>query len=273
MGLPCWYSISCQRSKVSRQWHMGKTTNQNPKSFWLSVPGFLTALAGFISAFTGLYIAIHNSSSSSPEKPPAGKVQADDLGIVSRPSPKQAGLQVVRIKSALPQGTMASYGFFTPKGFIVVATHTIGKDGSASVTWTSNGVEQQQEATTVGPGSYVPEVTLLRLVGVPLVARDLPIRLSGSLQPGEKVARYIGPDDTTPGTVKEIYGQRPIAFDSGTRTLTRLLIATEIAGIGDSGAPVIDSEGRIVGMVFGASNTEAICIPIEDIKASFFDAF
>lgn len=253
---------------------MGKTTNQDTKSFWLSVPGFLTALAGFMSAFTGLYLAIRSGSSSSPsEKPPAGKVQADDLGVASRPSPKQAGLQVVRIKSALPGGTMASYGFFTPKGFIVVATHTIGKDSSASVTWTSNGVEQQQQAITLGPGSAAPEVTLLQLVGAPLVSRDLPIRVSGSLQPGEKVSRYIGPDDTTPGTVKEIYGQRPIAFDSGTRTLTRLLITTEIAGYGDSGAPVIDSEGRIVGMIFGASNTEAICIPIEDIKASFFDAF
>ena len=109
---------------------MGTNSKQDPKSFWLSIPGFPTALASLITAFTGLYAVMHNSSGSS-EKAASEKIKTDNSAVASMPPPKTAAPQVVRLTSVLPQGTMASYGFFTPKGFIVVATHTIGKDGLA----------------------------------------------------------------------------------------------------------------------------------------------
>lgn len=240
---------------------MPKNNLKAAKSFWLSIPGFLTALAGLISAVSGLYVALHSASGDKPKTEAAAAL------------PKKEGLQIVRIQSSFPSGTMISNGFFTPKGYIVAATHTIGDATQVSVTWISERKEQHQEAQVMGPGSIAPEATLLKLIGTQLVPHDVAIRISGSLQPGEKVSRYVGPNDVTPGTVKEVYAQRQVLVETRNITLTRLLITTEIGALGDSGSPVLDSNGKIVGMLYGASNTEAICIPIEDIKASFLEAF
>lgn len=250
---------------------MVKSKDQDKKSFWASLPGMLTALAGLISALTGLFVAFHSGSGDKPKTD--NPASAPSSKNSTAPVPEKHGVQTVRIRSSVAGGSIASYGFFTPKGYLVASTHTLGNAAEVSVTWVSDGTEQQQSAQVMGPGSVAPEATLLRLIGTQPVPRDVGIRVSGSLQPGEKVARYVGPNDTTPGSVKELYGQRDVQTESGMRKMARLLITTEIAGFGDSGAPVIDSEGRIVGMLFGASPTEAICIPIEDIKASFLDAF
>lgn len=247
---------------------MVKSKDEAKKSFWTSLPGILTALAALISALTGLFIALHGSSADKPKT----ESSTSSTSSKAASSPRN-GLQTVRIQSSGQAGSIISYGFFTPKGYLVASTHTLGNAAQVSVTWVSDGNEQQQSAQVMGPGSVTPDVTLLKLIGTPLVPRDVAIRVSGSLQPGEKVARYVGPNDTTPGSVKELYAQRDVWAETGTRKMSRLLVTTEIAGFGDSGSPVIDSEGKIVGMLYGASNTETICIPIEDIKASFLEAF
>jgi S1-C subfamily serine protease len=46
-----------------------------------------------------------------------------------------------------------------------------------------------------------------------------------------------------------------------------------IAGPGDSGAPVVDANGQVVGLVYGASQSETISLMIEDVKISFPEAF
>jgi S1-C subfamily serine protease len=140
--------------------------------------------------------------------------------------------------------------------------------------WEQNGQKQQGEGRIVKRGGvFVPdEVTLLQVTGVSPPELVLPIRLSTSLQPGDRVESYVAVYDRTPGTVLETGAQREVTTETAV-TLRNVLITTHISGPGSAGIPVIDTEGRVVAMIWGGSKTETISIAIEDIKISFPEAF
>jgi len=120
--------------------------------------------------------------------------------------------------------------------------------------------------------SITSEATLLKVNDPP--RHDVAVRNAGSLQVGEAVERYLGPNDRAPGKVTKLYGQANIPGERGaTRSKDRLLFTTQIAGPGDSGAPIVDSKGSVVAMLYGASQVETIGIMIEDIKAGLAEAF
>jgi hypothetical protein len=55
--------------------------------------------------------------------------------------------------------------------------------------------------------------------------------------------------------------------------IDQALVTTNLAALTDSGAPVLDAEGRLVAMIYGGTDTETISVPIGNIKADFDQAF
>jgi hypothetical protein len=171
-------------------------------------------------------------------------------------------------------GGAVTHGFFTPKGFVItimLSSLTARQANELTVVWTSDGREQRIPAEILNRPTFRSEVTFLELRNINLPRFELPIRGSGSLDTDERIERYLGPQDRTPGKVLAVGEERMV----GDKTIRNALITTDIAGPGDAGAPVIDGQGAVVGMVYGGGRTgePTISIPIEDIKASFLDAF
>ena len=166
--------------------------------------------------------------------------------------PETQGIQVVGVAGR-------AKGFFTSKGYIVA--------------FVGEGVKVSDELNIVwGSANETAEVVrvnkmtaLLKLKNRGLLPQHAPIRLSNSLQKGEAVERFIGPQDRTPGTVLEVDAD-------GIFDLT-VLVTTKLSFAGDAGAPVIDSQGRIVAMVFAAGRDQTQSLPIERIKLIFPEAF
>ena len=62
--------------------------NKGPTNFWTTLPGYLTGIAGLITAFTGIFLAIH--ATTKVEKPSPPKVENPSPPIVENPdTPKQ----------------------------------------------------------------------------------------------------------------------------------------------------------------------------------------
>jgi len=169
-------------------------------------------------------------------------------------------------------GNFSSHGFFTPKGHVIAATHAISHGNNITVSWEEDGRERQESAEVVKRDQLTGEATLLKVNDPP--RHNMAVRSAGSLQVGEAVERYLGPNDRVPGTVTKLYHELEVTGSGGRSVrLKRLLVTTQIAGPGDSGAPITDAKGRVVAMLYGASNVETIGIMIEDIKAGLTEAF
>jgi TIR domain len=158
-------------------------------------------------------------------------------------------------------------GFFTSKGYIISygGEEFVKKRDDVTVLWSEGGQNYNEVAQVT---QIYDRVALLKLKNRGLFPHYLPIRLSVSLQKGEEVERLIGPEDRTPGKVLEVNSKSML----GT---TPVLVTTRIAYAGDVGAPVVDSQGKIVAMIFGLRGdfTETESIPIEEIKIRFPEAF
>lgn len=196
-----------------------------------------------------------------------------DIGLFNPPHAGSEANRPLPVQITTPSGSLA-HGVFTPKGYVLAPEHGLGNRQGLRIRWVEDGVEKQSAVEIVKSGSFAREVILLRPLDSPMQPRPFSIRLASSLRPGEPVERYLGPTDRTPGTVKEVFAAREV-WGEGDQPLRlrNLLITTRIAGPGDSGAPVLDSEGRLVGLLFGASREETISLMIDDVKVSFPEAF
>jgi S1-C subfamily serine protease len=173
----------------------------------------------------------------------------------------------------LASGTAVSKGVFTPRGDVLAMAHGVPDPRRLEVAWEENGVRKTSAATVAKHGLLTGEVVLLRLRDPTQRRFPFPIRIAATLQPGEKVERYLSPSDRAPGKVTKVFAEMQVHGSDGPVRLERLLLTSMIAGPGDSGAPVLDAEGRVVGLVYAASQTETVSLMIEDVKASFAEEF
>jgi len=172
-------------------------------------------------------------------------------------------------------GTVTSHGVFTPSGEVLAMAHGIGSERrrGLEVVWQQDGQTRRSAAMVSKRAVLADGVVLLKVRSAPGARFPFPVRIAGTLQPGDKVVRYLSESDRAPGTVKQVFGEMTVHGADGPMKLNRLLITTMIAGPGDSGAPVLDADGHVVGIVFGASETETASIMIEDVKAGLPEAF
>lgn len=228
-------------------------------SFWTSLPGILTGIAALIGAIVTLYTVVYLHVDNTADN----KLLTPTPTIV--PATPMPTLMVQTVK--LGDGIM--HGFLVSNGYIVTMNLDTLKSAEISVSWTINNEKKEGYARFVKVGSMAPETMLLKLTDINPPNIILPIRISSSLKQGDEVERYLGPNDIAPGTVLEVGASRKIEYSD----VRNALVTTPISSPGDTGAPVIDREGRVVAMIYGGSNTATISIAIEDIKLSFPEAF
>jgi len=173
----------------------------------------------------------------------------------------------------LSAGTAVSRGVFTPRGEVLAMAHGVPDPSQVKVAWEENGVRKTSAAAVVKHGVLTGGVVLLRLRDLTRRNFPFPIRIAATLQPGESVERYLSSSDRAPGTVTKVFAEMEVHGAEEPVRLERLLLTSMIAGPGDSGAPVLDAQGRVVGLVYAASQTETVSLMIEDVKASFAEAF
>lgn len=180
--------------------------------------------------------------------------------VAQTPAPARDAVQPVTIEHG---GGGFAYGFFTPRGYIV--TLSVSGLGTSKAVWRVGEQEYEAAAILVRVQGYA---ALLKLEGVGLLRSSTPVGLCRSLQPGDPVERVLGPDDRAEGRVLSVAGNTDWGGDV-------FLHTTVISFVGDAGAPVVDSAGKIVAMVLGkdAAQTKTVSLPVETIKLAFREAF
>jgi S1-C subfamily serine protease len=197
---------------------------------------------------------------------PAAPVAAPDRGIASDPEVLRAGDSVVRVLSTACGLGIEGSGWAVESGVIVTNAHVIAGADDTTVT-TQDGAEL--DAT---PIYYEPrrDLALLR-VGAALPT--LPISSRRDVGEDAAVLGYPenGPYVLEPARIGETretisedsYGNGPIE-----RTITAL---SGPVRSGNSGGPLVDGGGHVVGTVFAATTTGprgGFAIPAEEVRGA-----
>jgi S1-C subfamily serine protease len=205
-------------------------------------------------------------SVTGPETPaaPPGKAIASDPDVLAD------GSSVVRVLGTACGLGVEGSGWAVAPGLVVTNAHVVAGSTDTTVT-TQEGVEL--EAT---PVYYSPahDLALLR------VGADLPtLLISSRREVGEEAAVLgypeNGPYALTPARVgdtrstisEDSYGNGPI-----TRTITAL---GGLVRSGNSGGPLVDASGRVLGVVFAATTggrPGGFAIPAEQVREALADA-
>lgn len=197
---------------------------------------------------------------------PAAPVAAPDARIASDPDVLRAGESVVRVLSTACGLGIEGSGWVVEPEIVVTNAHVVAGSDDTTVT-TQDGIEL--EAT---PIYYAPrqDLALLR-VGAPL--QPLPISSERREGEGGAVLGYPenGPYALAPARIGET--RETISEDSyGNGPIERTIVAMrgEVRS-GNSGGPLVDPQGRVVGTVFAATTSGpdgGFAIPAEEVKAA-----
>lgn len=165
-------------------------------------------------------------------------------------------------------GQVMAAGTVIPSGLVVTPCHVVGDaeeltlrgagpwDGPAKV------IERRCEV----------DLVLLEPARGPMLPNTSVVRFAGSLEVGEPIERYRGRSDRTPGKV--ISPSKRESYLGGEQRAMRVLVTTNVSAGGDSGAPILDGQGRIVGiLVAGDGATKSLSIPTETMRETFINRF
>jgi S1-C subfamily serine protease len=204
-------------------------------------------------------------SVTGPETPAAPPSEA----IAADPDVLRAARSVVRVLGTACGLGVEGSGWAIAPGLVVTNAHVVAGAEDTTVT-TSDGVELEATPVYYNPAR---DLALLR-IGV-----DLPtLKISPRADPGESAAVLgypeNGPYAVTPARVGETrstvsedsYGNGPI-----TRTITSL---GGLVRSGNSGGPLVDSRGRVAGIVFAATTggrPGGFAIPAEQAREALAD--
>lgn len=201
---------------------------------------------------------------------PAAPVSPPDQAIAADPDVLDAGRSVVRVLGTACGLGVEGSGWAVAPGLIVTNAHVLAGSEDTTVT-TQDGVELDATAVYYRPAD---DLALLR-VGVSLPT--LPI--SSQREPGEDAAVLgypeNGPYALSPARIGETretvsedsYGNGPV-----TRSITALRGAVRS---GNSGGPLVDDRGRVVGTVFAATTegpAGGFAIPAEEVREALAHA-
>jgi S1-C subfamily serine protease len=195
---------------------------------------------------------------------PGALVARPDSTIAGDPDVIAAGGAVVRVLGTACGLGVEGSGWAVQPDLVVTNAHVIAGSEDTTVT-TQSGVEL--DAT---PVYYAPEQDLALL----RVAADLPtLPISDRRQPGSGAAVLGYPEngpyavtaarlgETRPTISEDSYGNGPVE-----RTIVALRGAVRS---GNSGGPLVDRGGRVVGTVFAATTSGfpgGFAIPAEDVR-------
>jgi S1-C subfamily serine protease len=181
---------------------------------------------------------------------PATPVAAPDPKIVADPDVIDAGASVVRVLGTACGLGVEGSGWVAAPGLVVTNAHVVAGEDDTTVT------TQEGASLDATPIHYDPEndLALLR-IGV-----DLPVlQIVPDPQPGTTAAVLgypeNGPYAVTPARLGET--RETISEDSYGRGPVRRQIVSLRGNVrsGNSGGPIVDSRGRVLGTVFAAATT------------------
>jgi S1-C subfamily serine protease len=195
---------------------------------------------------------------------PAAPVAAPDAQIASDPDVLHAGDSVVRVLSTACGLGIEGSGWAVEPEIVVTNAHVVAGSDDTTVT-TQDGVELEAV-----PVYYEPrqDLALLR-VGAPLP----PLPISSQRQEGEDgaVLGYPenGPYSLSPARIGET--RETISEDSyGNGPVERTIVAMSgVVRSGNSGGPLVDPRGKVVGTVFAATTSGprgGFAIPAEQVR-------
>jgi S1-C subfamily serine protease len=195
---------------------------------------------------------------------PAAPVARPDAAIANDPEVRGAGGSVVRVLGTACGLGVEGSGWAVEPGLVVTNAHVVAGSSDTTVT-TQGGIEL--DAT---PVYYDPEddLALLR------IGAELPtLPISDERESGAEAAVLGYPEngpytitparlgDTRPTISEDSYGKGPIQ-----RTIVALRGSVRS---GNSGGPLVDARGRVVGTVFAATTSGepgGFAIPAEDVR-------
>lgn len=197
---------------------------------------------------------------------PIAPVAKPDARIASDPDVLRAGASVVRVLSTACGLGIEGSGWVAEPEIVVTNAHVVAGSTDTTVT-TQDGIEL--EAT---PVYYAPrqDLALLR-VGAPLP----PLPISSERREGEggAVLGYPenGPYALSPARIGET--RETVSEDSyGNGPIERTIVAMSgRVRSGNSGGPLVDPRGRVVGTVFAATTVGpdgGYAIPAEQVRAA-----
>jgi S1-C subfamily serine protease len=195
---------------------------------------------------------------------PAAPVAAPDAKIASDPDVLNAGDSVVRVLSTACGLGIEGSGWAVEPEIVVTNAHVVAGSDDTTVT-TQDGVELEAV-----PVYYEPrqDLALLR-VGAPLQ----PLSISAQRKEGEDgaVLGYPenGPYSLSPARIGET--RETISEDSyGNGPVERTIVAMSgLVRSGNSGGPLIDPRGDVVGTVFAATTSGpqgGFALPAEQVR-------
>jgi S1-C subfamily serine protease len=181
---------------------------------------------------------------------PSPDVAAPDSKIAQDPDVRAAGGSVVRIIGTACGLGVEGSGWIAAPGLVVTNAHVVA--GETDTTVTPNGSSSSLDATAV---HYDPtnDLALLRVGGLggrpldfaPQVASGTPGAVLGYPENGPFTIAPARVGSTGPVVTQDSYGRGPV-----TRELTSL--RGEVRS-GNSGGPLVDGAGRVLGTVFAAT--------------------
>ncbi len=198
-----------------------------------------------------------DSAAEGSTEDPASESPVDIGGLLA-----STPITVATIKA--PDGAVARGFFYKDDILVTMASPQGSNNGSYEVVWINeNNSEVRSVAEFVFVCSNAPEVIALRITGESSRFPKIPIRKAASLVVGEAVVRFLGESDQAPGTIVQVPHRMHFVWG-----LQSYFTTTDITDGGDSGSPVIEEDGRVVGMVIGGSESGSIVVPIDRIKES-----
>jgi S1-C subfamily serine protease len=210
----------------------------------------LRALNDAFPPSSSLINALHRIDPRLAVQGPSPDVGAPDSKIARDPDVRTAGRSVVRVLGTACGLGVEGSGWIAAPGLVVTNAHVVA--GETDTTVTPNGSSSSLEATAV---HYDPsnDLALLRVSGL----RGDPLSFAPQVRSGTAGAVLGYPENgpftveparvgsTGPVITQDSYGSGPI-----TRQLTSL--RGDVRS-GNSGGPLVDAAGRVMGTVFAAT--------------------
>jgi S1-C subfamily serine protease len=195
---------------------------------------------------------------------PTAPVARPDHAIATDPEVLEAGGSVVRVLGTACGLGVEGSGWAVEPGLIVTNAHVIAGSDDTTVT-TQDGVELDATPVYYGPEN---DLALLR------VGSNLPtLAVSEQRQPGADAAVLGYPENGPYAVAPARLGEtRPtISEDSyGNGPVDRMIVALRgSVRSGNSGGPLVDAEGRVVGTVFAATTAGpagGFAVPAEEVR-------
>lgn len=187
---------------------------------------------------------------------PVAEVPAPEPALVRDPVVQRARSSVLKIRGRAPSCSRAleGTGFVIGNERVMTNAHVVAGTSEVSVEVPQSGGGSQTESARV---VYYDEQVDVAILSVPgLDARALPFNFSGAQTGDNAVALGYpldGPFSSSPAKIRQrIQLRGPDIYESSTVTRDVYTVRGTVRS-GNSGGPLVNSQGQVIGVVFGAA--------------------